>query len=133
MMTEQHSDTTNVATAPTDELADLDRLARLMDSRFKVPLLPIRLGLDTIVGLVPGLGDAVTVVPAGYIIARGVRLGARKRTVARMALNAGLDTIVGAVPVLGDLFDLVFKGNLRNIALLRQDLARQSVERRIAA
>ncbi len=104
------------------DLAELDRLATLMDSRFKLPIIPIRVGLDTIVGLVPGLGDVATLLPAGYIIARGAQLGARKRTLALMMMNAGLDATLGAIPVFGDLFDLFFKANRRNIALLRRDL-----------
>ncbi len=87
----------------------------------------MRVSLDTIVGLVPGIADAATLVPAGYIIAHGVQLGARNRTVKRMALNDGINAVIGGVPIMGDVFDFVFKRNLRIIALFRHNLAQQSV------
>ncbi|WP_306115534.1 MULTISPECIES: DUF4112 domain-containing protein [unclassified Roseovarius] len=109
------------------ELDELDRLSTLLDSRFRVPGTRIRFGWDAILGLIPGIGDVASLAPSAYLIYRGQRLGARKRTIARMALNTGLDFVVGAVPVLGDLFDLFFKANNRNTSLLRKDLARDVV------
>lgn len=77
----------------------------------------------------PGVGDALTLIPAGYLLVKGYRLGARKRTMARMAVNVGLDATLGAVPVIGDLFDLVYKANRRNFRLLRRELERQAPAR----
>lgn len=110
------------STAP-DEIKKLDRLSTLLDSRFRIPGTPMRFGWDSILGLVPGAGDLASLGPSAYLIYRGHRLGARKRTILRMTANTGLDFIVGAVPVLGDVFDLVFKANNRNFALLRKELA----------
>ena len=110
------------STAP-DEIEKLDRLSTLLDSRFRIPGTPIRFGWDSILGLIPGAGDLASLGPSAYLIYRGHRLGARKRTILRMTANTGLDFIVGAVPVLGDVFDLVFKANNRNFALLRKELA----------
>ena len=110
------------STAP-DEIEKLDRLSTLLDSRFRIPGTPIRFGWDSILGLIPGAGDLASLGPSAYLIYRGYRLGARKRTILRMTANTGLDFIVGAVPVLGDVFDLVFKANNRNFALLRKELA----------
>lgn len=101
----------------------LERLAGLMDSCIRVPGLGVRLGLDSLLGLIPGLGDAVSLVPAAYIILRAHRLGVPRRTLWRMALNSAVDTVVGAVPLLGDLFDVGFKSNHRNVALVKQHLA----------
>lgn len=112
-------------TAP-DEIEKLDRLSTLLDSRFRIPGTPIRFGWDSILGLVPGAGDLASLGPSAYLIYKGYRLGARKRTILRMSANTGLDFVVGAVPLLGDVFDLVFKANNRNFALLRKELADSS-------
>ena len=112
-------------TAP-DEIEKLDRLSTLLDSRFRIPGTPIRFGWDSILGLVPGAGDLASLGPSAYLIYKGYQLGARKRTILRMSANTGLDFVVGAVPLLGDVFDLVFKANNRNFALLRKELADSS-------
>lgn len=110
------------------ELAHLDRLSTLLDTAFRIPGTSIRFGWDSLLGLAPGVGDIVTMGPAIYLIYRGRRMGARRRTLVRMGLNAGIDLLVGAAPVVGDIFDLAFKANKRNVALLRGDL-----EKRIAS
>jgi hypothetical protein len=104
-------------------LARLDRLADMLDSRYSI--LGIRFGWDGIFGLVPVVGDAVTLASGGYMLMEGARMGARRRVLARMAANAGIDFFVGSVPILGDMFDVAFKANRRNIALLRRELARE--------
>ncbi len=108
---------------PGSEIDKLDRLSTLLDSRFRIPGTPIRFGWDSLLGLIPGAGDLASLGPSAYLIYQGYRLGARKRTIVRMAANAGLDLVIGAVPLLGDAFDLVFKANNRNVALLRKELA----------
>jgi hypothetical protein len=97
-------------------------MANWMDSRFRIPGTNVRFGLDGIFGLIPGLGDTVTVLPAAYLIMSAQRLGASKWLIARMAGNVGIDMIVGAIPLVGDLFDIGFKANRRNVALLRRHL-----------
>lgn len=82
----------------------------------------MRFGWDFLLGLIPGLGDVITIVPAGYLLYEAYRLGARRRTMAKMVLNSALDLTLGAVPVAGDLFDMFFKANIRNVALLRREL-----------
>lgn len=103
-------------------LQDLDRLSTLLDSKFRVPGTSLRFGLDGILGLIPGVGDVVTAGPALYLLYRAHQLGARKRVMTRMAMNTGIDLTLGAVPVLGDVFDVFFKANKRNVALLRQEI-----------
>ena len=83
----------------------------------------MRFGLDPILGLIPGFGDAAGAILAGWILVEAVRLGASRATVLRMAGNVAFDALVGAVPVLGDIFDFVWKANLRNVALLERHLA----------
>ncbi|MEM9755270.1 MAG: DUF4112 domain-containing protein [Pseudomonadota bacterium] len=103
-------------------LARLDRLADQLDTRFR--LFGIRFGWDSILGLIPGIGDVATAAPGVYIIAEAARMGAGRRTLARMGLNTAADFVIGGVPVLGDLFDVAFKANRRNIALLKSEMLR---------
>lgn len=105
-----------------DEIRRLEALADLLDAHFGIPGTPIRFGLDSLFGLIPGAGDAVAAVPGAYIIHRAERLGVPGHVVARMVLNLLADTFIGAIPVLGDLFDVGFKANRRNVALLKRHL-----------
>ena len=113
----------NTPSSKTATLKRLQRLSRLLDSAFHIPVINYRVGLDAVVGLVPGVGDAVMLVPALYIIFEAYRLGAPTGTLARMVFNVGLETLIGTVPLLGDLFDATWKANLRNLRLLEQHLA----------
>lgn len=101
----------------------LRRFARWLDDGIKLPLVPLRVGLDPIIGLVPGLGDAAGVVLSAWILVEAVRLRASKATLARMAYNVAVDALVGSLPLVGDVFDAVWKENLRNVALLERHLA----------
>lgn len=104
------------------ELDHLNRLARTLDSRFVLPGTSIRFGLDTLIGLVPGIGDTLVAAPSAWIIWRGHRMGIGKRHIARMVANSAADYVIGLVPVIGDLFDVGFKANLRNVAILKEQL-----------
>jgi hypothetical protein len=106
------------------EIARLDRLADLLDSRFRIPGTKIRFGLDGLIGLVPGIGDTLTLLPSAWLVWRAWQMGLPRRDIARMAANTGVDYAVGLVPILGDIFDVAFKGNRRNIAILRAALGR---------
>ena len=108
------------------EVERLDRLARLLDARYGIPGTRFSFGLDAIVGLIPGIGDALTLAPQAYLVWRARQLGAPNSLIAKMAVNTGIDTVVGAVPLLGDLFDVAFKANLRNVKLLRDHLEREA-------
>lgn len=104
----------------TDAGSHVEDLARLLDSRFRVPGTRLRFGLDGILGLVPGLGDAAGLALSTYVIAQAVSLGARGATVWRMVANVALDAAFGAIPVLGWAWDFWFKANNRNVALLQR-------------
>lgn len=103
-------------------LERLRHLSYLLDSAFRIPVLGYRVGWDAIIGLVPGLGDAVGMLFSGYIVFEAARLGVRKSVLARMAFNVALETILGAIPIIGDLFDAVWKANIRNVRLLERAL-----------
>ena len=103
-----------------DRLGPLRRWATLLDSAFRVPGTRWRVGLDPILGLVPGAGDLVTPVFGVLILLHAVRVRIPKVVLARMVLNTLLDLLLGIVPVAGDVFDFAWKANARNFALLER-------------
>lgn len=100
----------------------LDRLATLLDTALAVPGTGIRFGADSIIGIVPGIGDAVTTAMSAYIVYEAHRLGVPKLAIGRMIANMAADGAIGAVPVLGDMFDVAFKANRRNMRIIREHL-----------
>jgi len=107
-----------------ERIARIEWLSTLLDTAIVVPGTNIRFGLDALIGLVPGIGDAVSTLLSLYIVREARALGAPRILIARMLANVALDGVVGAVPVAGDLFDVAFRANRRNVALLRQHLDR---------
>jgi uncharacterized protein DUF4112 len=112
-------------TSPTEErdrvesaLARVNRLAYWLDEAFEIPVIGTRIGLDPLIGLVPGAGDWATAALSVYIFAEALRLAAPVRLLARMTLNIVLDLLVGLIPLLGDLADVAVKANRRNADLL---------------
>jgi hypothetical protein len=108
-----------------DRAADLRRaeqVAKLLDTRWRIPGTPVRFGFDSIVGLIPGAGDTLMLLPSLWMIHTAYRHGAPSTTLAKMAGNAGADWVIGSIPLLGDIFDLFFKSHRRNAALLRDAL-----------
>lgn len=108
---------------------ELRRLAWLLDDAIRLPG-GYRIGLDGIVGIVPGVGDALGLAASTYILLRARRFGVPHVVMARMIGNVLLESIVGAIPVLGDLFDFAYKANRRNIGLMEQYLVDERRTRR---
>ena len=108
----------------------LERLSWIMDDLIRVPGLGWRIGLDAIVGLIPGFGDTATTVVSFYILVAAVRYRVPKVTLLRMGLNIGIDYVVGSFPLVGDLFDAWWKSNQRNVALLSQRATVSATEAR---
>ena len=107
----------------------VESLANLMDSRFTIPGTGIPVGLDTLVGLIPGIGDTASLGIAGYIVVQARRGGLPKRHTARMVWNVFIDWLIGLVPVIGDLFDLGYRANNRNAAIFRAHYERELARR----
>jgi hypothetical protein len=107
----------------------LRRLAWWLDEAFPVPGTRQRVGLDALIGLIPGIGDGIGALISTYIVLEGARRGASVWTVIRMLGNVALETMLGAVPFLGDLFDAAFKANRRNLDLLSASLRRDTPPR----
>jgi hypothetical protein len=103
------------------DIRHAEQLAWLLDESVRLPG-GYRIGLDGILGLIPGDGDMLTMGVSGYLVVIAHRLGAPKRVLARMVSNVLVDTILGAVPLVGDVFDFGWKSNTRNLALLKRHL-----------
>jgi len=110
-----------------ERVARLDTLANLLDTAFILPGTNVRLGFDALIGLVPGIGDAITTLISLYIVHEARQLGAPSHIIIRMLANIALDGFVGAVPLVGDAFDVMWRSNRRNVQLLREWLAREDV------
>lgn len=110
--------------ARADELADLEWLVDLMDSRFEIPGTKIRFGLDAILGLVPGIGDGVSALVSAFIFQQLRKHDLPWHVQARMVANIMLDFGMGAIPLVGDLLDVCFKANKANVALARKHVAK---------
>lgn len=104
------------------DTSDIERLADLLDTKWVLPGTNWRFGLDSIIGLVPGIGDTVTTLMGAYIIVRARELGAPGHLQAAMVGNLLVDTVVGAVPLVGDVFDFAFRSNAKNVRLLKRHL-----------
>lgn len=98
------------------------RLSRLMDSSIRIPLINFRIGLDPIIGLVPGAGDLITASFSAYLIYLATRFRLPPNVIKQMIFNVTLEAVVGGIPFIGDLFDAFYKSNLRNLALLEKHL-----------
>jgi hypothetical protein len=98
----------------------LETLSTYLDGLFKVPGTGWKFGLDSLIGLIPNVGDMATSLVSFYILVAGVRYGVPKITLLRMAFNIGLDYVVGVIPFVGDAFDFVWKANKQNMDLIRE-------------
>jgi hypothetical protein len=96
----------------------LDRLAWYLDNSIQLPKLNVRVGIDPLVGLIPGIGDTIGAIMSSYILSEAARLGAPKSILLKMGFNIAVDALAGAVPIFGDLFDFGWKANQRNARIL---------------
>lgn len=112
-------------------LNQIRKFSRILDASIGLPFTKFKIGLDPILGLVPGLGDMVTTVFSAYIIVMAARFGLPWRVLRQMMFNVGLEFVVGGIPLIGDIFDAFYKSNIRNLGLLEQYL--QQVEPELEA
>ena len=100
--------------------AAAELLAKILDTMIPIPGTRFRIGLDPLIGLLPGVGDAIANVFGSVILIIAARLGVPRIVLARMGLNVLLNGVIGAIPGIGDLFSAWFRSNVRNVALLLQ-------------
>lgn len=108
-------------------------LARVLDEAVRIPGTNIRIGLDALLGLLPGGGDVAGGVFSGLIILQAARAGAPAPVLGRMLANVAIDVVVGAIPLLGDLFDVAWRANTRNVRLLESWRERPATTKRASA
>ena len=101
-------------------LKRVEMLAKLLDEAYTIPGTKVKVGLDSLLGLVPVIGDVATNLVSFYIVWAGYRLGLSAGLIARMSANVVIDALVGSIPLIGDVFDLFFKANRRNVDLIRR-------------
>jgi hypothetical protein len=112
-------------------LARLDKYSRMTDSQFRIPLTRIRFGVDPILGLIPVIGDFIGLLLSIPVLMEASRVGAPRELRRRMIRNMLIEAIVGIVPILGDAFDVYWKANTRNTALLRKWINTQLVPEKV--
>ncbi|MGJ8616202.1 MAG: DUF4112 domain-containing protein [Sulfitobacter sp.] len=108
------------------DLARLRKLAQKMDSAFRLPVIGVRVGWDSIIGLVPVVGDTLALVPSVFILRESRRLGAPRTLIAHMMVNTGIDFALGSIPLVGDVFDIGWRSKTRNVDLLHKHLANKA-------
>ncbi len=102
------------------EIESLERIVRVLDDLIRIPILNLRIGLDPILGLLPGLGDTATAIFSLYLIGSAIRYRVPKIIILRMAMNVAFDYLLGIVPLVGDATDFFIKSNRWNLNLLRR-------------
>ena len=106
----------------------LEAMETLLERIFVVPGINRPVGLDSLVGLIPVVGDVVTAAMGAWLVWEARNLGMSRLHIARMAGNVGIDTVLGAVPLVGDLFDFAFRSNTRNLKIIKRWLDKHHPE-----
>ncbi len=107
-----------------DAVRRMEMMARLLDNAFVIPGTSQRVGIDAIIGLIPGLGDVVTTLLSTYVIWEARNLGVSRVAIGRMLSNLAIHASIGAIPILGDVFDAFFRVNQRNMRIVHAQLQR---------
>lgn len=103
-------------------LKQVNQLAWLLDNSIEIPLVNYRIGLDAVIGLIPGIGDIAGLLVSSVIVLQAFRLGAPRSVLLQMLVNIGIESLIGVIPFVGDFFDATFKANVRNVRLLNETL-----------
>ena len=105
-------------------LRKIRKIAKLLDTAIGIPGTKFRIGLDPILGLIPGGGDLITAGISAYMIYLAARFGLERKELNKMIANIAIETAIGSVPIAGDIFDAYFKANIRNLEILENHIAR---------
>lgn len=112
-------------------LRRVEAMEKVLERGFVIPGIGVPVGLDSIIGLIPVVGDLITAAMGGWILWEARNLGLSKFHLMRMAANIGIDTALGAVPLVGDAFDLVFRSNTKNLRILRRHIEKHHPHLRV--
>lgn len=116
---------------PQSARARVEVMEKLLERSFTIPGTKIPIGMDSLIGLIPIIGDLITAAMGAYIIWEARNLGLSKFQLTRMAANVGVDTVLGAVPLVGDAFDFLWRSNSRNLRIIRKYLDKHHPSARI--
>ncbi len=105
-----------------ERLELIKRISYILDSAIPIPGTRYRIGLDPIIGLIPGVGDALTSLASSYIVLSGMQMNVSRWTLVRMIFNILIESVIGIIPVVGDIFDAAWKSNERNRVLLEKNM-----------
>jgi hypothetical protein len=108
-------------------LQRIRKIARLLDTAIGIPGTKFRVGLDPILGLIPGGGDLIAGLISAYMIYLAASFGLKKEEIGKMVGNVALETFAGSVPLIGDIFDAYFKANIRNLEILEKHLENSEI------
>jgi len=117
-----------VGRSQVERIRRLDALASFLDNALVLPGTNIRIGLDAVIGLIPGIGDVIMTVTSLYIVHEAWRLGTPNHLIARMLGNIAIDGLAGSIPLVGDVFDTFWRSNRRNMDLLQRHLRRRGAQ-----
>ena len=109
-------------------LRKIRRIAKLLDTAIGIPGTKFRIGLDPILGLIPGGGDLITAGISAYMIYLATSFGLERKELNKMIANIAIETAIGSVPIAGDIFDAYFKANIRNLEILENHIAKSENE-----
>ena len=124
-------DLPGISNNPVAVRARVEALERILERAFVFPGTKIPFGLDSVIGLVPVLGDLVTACISAYMVWEARNLGMSKWQLIRMTANVGIDTAIGAIPFVGDAFDLVWRSNSKNLRIIKKHLDKHHPTTRI--
>ena len=105
-----------------EKLSRLKRLSEKLDNSITIPGTERKIGIDPIIGLIPGGGDLVGGIISIYVMHSGIKMGVSRKTIIRMFVNIALEFVIGCIPILGDLFDATWKSNQRNVKLIEKSI-----------
>ena len=111
---------------PGSRIRRVRLLSQLLDNSITIPGTGRKIGLDPIVGLIPGIGDFIGALLSAYIILEAARADVSGFMLVRMVANVGFDTLLGSIPLVGDVFDAMWKSNTKNVAMLEHHVAKQT-------
>ena len=103
-----------------EKLIRLKLLSKRLDETFTIPGTKHKIGIESLIGAVPVIGDLIGGILSTYIMYSGIKMGASPRIIAQMAANIAVDFAIGSIPIVGDLFDFVWKANKKNVELIEE-------------
>lgn len=128
---DKHLDALPLGRDPAAVRQRLEAVEGVLERLFVIPGINRPIGLDSILGLIPGVGDVITASMGAWLVWEARNLGMSKLQLARMAGNVGVDAVIGAIPLVGDLFDFAFRSNSRNLRILKRYLDKHHPETKL--